>query len=603
MPIRTLNELFLQVAGRDQPDCVLYKQEGEFRPLSAAELARRVRRLHRAMEAVGVERGDRIALMAGNGPHWPIVDFATLTLGAVLTPVYPSLSAKDAAFIIADCGAKMVFVQGTENLRGLLEQRTDLPEVERFVAIGGGDEGLPVGHLEALLAESDDPGEEAVERRAREIGPDDLATLIYTSGTTGRPKGVMLTHGNIASNVSAALKVIDFRGEYTALSFLPLSHSLERTVDYCYFERGVTVAYAESVETLSDDLTAVRPHVFVSVPRVYEKALARIRNTVAAAGRLRQGLFAWAESVGRQALPHRLAHRTPGGSLGLRLAIADRLVFRRIRQRFGGRLEFAVSGGAPLAKEVAEFFWAAGIRIYEGYGLTETSPILTVNRFDSVRLGTVGPAIPGVELRIAEDGEILARGPNVMLGYYGLPDDTAAAIDEDGWFHTGDIGRFDDAWHLEITDRKKEIIVNAYGKNIAPTPIEQSLKSSQYVAHAVLLGDERRFVSALLVPDFDRLRAWLEERGRTVEEWEQALEDEAVIDLYRGEIERVNRELSEYETIKAWDLLADDFTVEGGELTPTQKVKRRVVKDRYADLIDRMYERAAAEYAAKGAER
>ena len=602
MPISTLSELFLQVASRDQPACLLHKRDGAYRAISAAELASGVRRLHAALAHAGIAPGDRIALMAGNGPHWPLVDFAALTLGAVLVPIYPVLPGKQAAFIAADCGARVLFVEGTDRLAALLELADSMPAVERFVLVGDVERAYEkVVTLQELMATG---GEDAAafDARARRVGPDDLATFIYTSGTTGRPKGVMLTHGNIASNVTAALEVIPFRAGSTALSFLPLSHSFERTVDYCYFECGVTIAYAESVDTVAQNMMEVAPHVFVSVPRVYEKMLAKVQESVARSGPLKRRLFAWAAGVGSRALPHRLAGEAPRGWRGVELWLADRLVLGKIKQRLGGRFEFAISGGAPLASEVARFFWAAGIRIFEGYGLTETSPVLTVNRPGSTRLGTVGAAIPGVELRIAEDGEILARGPNIMVGYHGLPEETAAALDDEGWFHTGDVGAFDEAWHLQITDRKKEILVDAYGKNVAPAPIENALKASAYIGQAVVIGDRRKFLAALLVPDFATLAVWCGQNGIASDDWQVALSNERVRNLFAFEITRVNEDLAGYQRIKAWELLPRDFTVEGGELTPTQKVKRRVVLERHAELIDELYERADRAWAAAGGE-
>ncbi|MFQ5948986.1 MAG: AMP-dependent synthetase/ligase, partial [Acidimicrobiia bacterium] len=513
MSIQTLTELFLVVVGHDKPDCLLHKVDGRYRPISSAELGDRVRRTAAAVQALGVERGDRVALMAENGPHWPTVDFATLCTGAVLVPIYPTLTPDQAAYIVNDCGAKLVFVQGRERLAGLLGERHDIPQVEKFVLIGeepGGDEVLS---FSSLLDETAAMDAQVFEESARRSTADDLATFIYTSGTTGNPKGVMLTHGNIASNVLSALEAMDIQAHFTALSFLPLSHSFERTVDYIYFYRGVTIAYAESVQAVAQNLLEINPHVFVSVPRVYEKVGAKVYENVAASSPLKQKIFHWAEGVGRQALPHRLKGRSPPGLsppglsppglLGIKTALADKLVFGKIKSRLGSHFEFATSGGAPLGRELAEFFWSAGIEIYEGYGLSETSPVLAVNRRNGAKLGTVGPAIPGVELRIAADGEILARGPNIMKGYFNMPEATAETIDAEGWFHTGDIGEIDEDGFLSITDRKKELIVNAYGKNVAPAPIENALKSSRYIGQAVVVGDRRKILAALLVPDFE----------------------------------------------------------------------------------------------------
>jgi long-chain acyl-CoA synthetase len=590
MAIRTINELFLTAAALDKSACLLSKTGGSYQPISTAELVTDVRRLANALVELGLEPGARIALMAENGPHWPTVDFATLALGGVLVPVYPTLTGEQAAYVIADCGATVAFVQGRERLEALRAEREALPGVRTWVLIDGqaGDGGEHTT-LRELLRSTHPMAAPDFERRARAVEPDDLATFIYTSGTTGKPKGVMLTHGNLASNVEASLQRLDIRGGRTALSFLPLSHSFERIVDYLYFYRGLTIAYAESVQTVATNIAEVRPHMFVSVPRIYEKILAKLRETIASAPALRRRIFHWAEAVGRESLEYRLRRQKPPGLLGLRLALADRMVFRKVRAVLGGRFDYAVSGGAPLPRDVAEFFWAAGVEIYEGYGLSETSPVLSVNPRTAVRLGTVGPPIPGVEIRIAADGEILARGPNIMRGYHNLPEETAEAIDEQGWFHTGDIGQLDEAGYLMITDRKKEIIVNAYGKNVAPAPIESSLKSSRFIEQAVVIGDRRKFLSALLVPDFENLAAEAKTMGIDTGDREALLREPRIRQLYEQEVAHVNERLARYEQIREFGLLPVEFTIEGGALTPTMKVKRRVVTERYADLIDELY--------------
>ncbi|HVS01666.1 MAG TPA: long-chain fatty acid--CoA ligase [Thermoanaerobaculia bacterium] len=596
MPIRTLAELFLVAAAHDKPDCILHKVEGRYRPISSRELTAQVRQLTAALGGLGVARGERVALMADNGPHWPAVDFATLCLGAVLVPVYPTLLPEDAAYIVRDSGAKVLFVQGRERFAGLHALLREMPSVTTVALIEAGatpDEGFTT--LEALAeqgrgAPAAEPA--AFERGVRAIAPEDLATFIYTSGTTGKPKGVMLSHRNITSNVLDALQVMDILPSWTALSFLPLSHSFERTVDYILFYRGVTVAYAESIQAVARNIAEVGPHFFVAVPRVYEKVLSRVWEQATHGGGLRSRLFEWSVGVGREALRWRLREESPPGMLGVRLAIADRLVFSKLRARLGGRLEFAMSGGAPLGREVAEFFWSAGIRIFEGYGLTETSPVLTVNGPGRVRLGTVGRAIPEVELRIARDGEILARGPNVMQGYFGDPAATAEAIDAEGWFHTGDIGNLDADGFLTITDRKKELIVNAYGKNVAPAPIENELKASRFIAQAVVLGDKRKFLTALIVPDFETLRSWADSEGLGDASEEELAAHPRVRELLAIEIESVNLHLARFERIQAWEVLSRELTLEAGELTPTQKVKRRVILDHYGEIIDRMYRRA-----------
>lgn len=592
MALSTLTELFLEVAARDSPACLMHKEGGDFVTISTAEVVDRVRRVAAFLVAQGVEPGAKVALMAENGPDWPVTDFATLCVGAALAPVYPTLNADDAAYVVNDCEARILLVEGEERLTDMLTARDRWPRVETVVLIGGeAREGVLA--FSDILATTEPMDQEELERRARAAQPDDLATLIYTSGTTGKPKGVMLTHRNLASNVDAAAGVLELGGDWTALSFLPLCHSFERTVDYIYFRRGITIAYGESVQTVAEDLQLVKPHVFVSVPRLYEKVLARVHESVEQGSGLKRKIFAWAQGVARDALPWRLQRKRPGGLLGLKLGLADKLVFGKLKERLGGRFQKAVSGGAPLGQDVAEFFWGAGIEIYEGYGLTETSPVLTVNRQERAKLGTVGPPIPGVELRIDEDGEILARGPNIMQGYYKLPEESAEVFTDDGWFRTGDVGEIDDDGYLRITDRKKEIIVSAYGKNIAPAPIENLLKSSRYVDQAVVIGDRRKFLSAVLSPDMEALASWARSQG-VAGDGAELLAEERVRALFAAHVEAANATLSRHEQIRAWELVAEPFTVEGGVLTPTMKVKRRVIHDRYGELIDRLYAEAEA---------
>jgi long-chain acyl-CoA synthetase len=595
MSIATLSDLFLVAADYHKPDCLLHKVDGEYTPISTAELVRQVHRLARALETMGVQPGDRVALMAENGPHWPAVDFASLCRGAATVPIYPSLLPDQAAYIAQDSGAKVVFVHTRDQLEGFLAHRGELPDLERLVLISGETSGDPeiVTTFDAVLAAGDDFDVDAFTAHAKQATPDDLASLVYTSGTTGKPKGVMLTHGNFVSNVVTAMGLVDFRPDQTSLSFLPLAHVFERMIDFCYFYKGVTIAYAESVQTVAQNMMEVRPHVFVSVPRVYEKVYAKVQDGVAAGSAVKQKLFRWAEEVGRRAMPYRLRGEEPGGLLGLQLAVASGLVHSKVKSRLGGRFEYAVSGGAPLGRELAEFFWSLGIEIYEGYGLTETSPVISVNYPGNARLGTVGKIVPGVEVKIAPDGEILARGPNIMKGYFNNPEATREVIDPDGWFHTGDIGEVDEEGYLRITDRKKEIIVNAYGKNVAPAPIENALKATRWISQAVIIGDKRKFLAALLVPDLEALANWATQHGKGGASGEQLIADPEVKSMIGADLEAVNRDLASYEKIVAWTLLPEEFTLEGGELTPTQKIKRRVIHDKYAEQIESMYANAA----------
>ncbi len=590
MSINTLSELFLVTAKHERKECLFYKEEGEYKPIYRDEFVSRVTYLAKALSELGVKRGDKVALMCNNRPEWPIVDFACLSLGAALVPVYPTLLPEGAVYIIRNSDSKVVFVEGKERLEGILELSDQLEHVKEFVVIGEKDSVEKAVSFDQFVARGQGASWEWLEGEAKKTKRDELATIIYTSGTTGVPKGVMLSHWNITSNVVNTLKIFELDPSFVALSFLPLSHAYERMVNYIYFFKGIAIAYAESVQTIAQNLQEIRPHVFVSVPRVYEKVHARIYENIAKSSPIKQKLFNWAVNVGKEALDYRLKQSSPGGLLGLKLSIADRLVFSKIRERLGGRFQFAMSGGGPLSKDLAEFFWAAGIRIYEGYGLTETSPVLTVNTPDAVKLGTVGKPIPETEIKIADDGEILAKGPQVMQGYYKMPDATAEVIDDDGWFHTGDIGEIDEDGFVKITDRKKEIIVNAYGKNIAPAPIENMIKSSFYISQAVVIGDRRKFLSALLVPDFEAIKAWAARVGKEIGEAnEDIVKNSDVRELIASEVEKVNLKLANYEQIKAWELVPHEFTIEGGELTPTQKVKRRVINVKYKELIESMY--------------
>ena len=592
MSIRTLSELFLVVVQHDRDACLMHKVGGRYVAVPTAELARQVRQIAKALVDSGIRPGDRVALMAENGPFWPAVDFATLCIGAALVPIYPTLLPEGAAYVARDSGSRVLFVQGRERLEGLLAVRGEMPAVERIVAFPGSGPGESLGFadaagvetLEDFMARGAGADQAWLEQMAAHAKPEDLATLIYTSGTTGDPKGVMLTHDNLVSNALTGCEVLGLEGGFTALSFLPLSHSFERLVDYCFFYKGITIAYAESVQTVAANLLEVRPHVFVAVPRVYEKVMARVLETATGSGGLKAKIFRWAMAVGRAALPKRLAFEP----VGIKVKIADKLVFAKIRERLGGRFVFAMSGGAPLGRDVAEFFWGAGIPIYEGYGLTETSPVISVNARGATRLGTVGRPMPRIEVKIAEDGEILSRGPNTMRGYFGKPQATAEAIDSEGWFHTGDIGHLDDGGFLVITDRKKELIVNAYGKNIAPAPIENALKASRWISQAVVIGDRRQYLAALIVPDFDVLKSWAASQkigGPT----EEQLREPRLRAIFQAEIEAVNEHLARYEQIRVWELVPAEFTLEGGELTPTLKVKRRVINIKYKTILDRLY--------------
>ncbi len=525
--------------------------------------------------------------------------------GLVSVPIYPVLPPDQVEHILRDSGARGVFVADQEQLDKLMLVRARLPALERAFAFdpceagSRGDEPLTL----AELAGTTRPPERAATYLpdARGTTPDDLATLIYTSGTTGPPKGVMLTHANFHANVVLSTRVFPVGADDRALSLLPLAHVFERTVGhYIMWNAGVTVAYAESTHTVARDLREVAPTVMAAVPRVYEKVLERAEHTAREGGPLRMAIFSWARRVGEERAARELNGGSPGPGLRLRAELADRLVFRKLRARTGGRIRYFLSGGAALSPAVARFFYAAGLPVIEGYGLTETSPVLTFNPVDAVRIGTVGRPVPGTEIRLADDGEILARGPQVMKGYYRRPEATAETIDPDGWLHTGDVGELDADGYLSVTDRKKDLIITAYGKNIAPGPIEERIKRDPLVAEAVMFGDGRKFPIVIVVPEPEALNARLGApagagpRGPAQAEAARELVSRAVEERCAG--------LARHETPREVLVVDGPFSVEGGELTPTLKVKRRVIAERYAAEIEEVYERAERE-AAPPAER
>ncbi len=510
MSPKTLNDLYFQGMEKRTRGAFRRRVAGVYEDVPVSTFADAGRELALGLVSLGMAPGDRVAILAETRLEWAEADLAILTAGLTSVPIYPTLTETTVEYVLKDSGARAIFVSNAEQaakLERFRQLKTGFPVFvfDDAASVAGG-----MG-LEELRARGRTLGEaepDLYRRRAADVKPDDLATLIYTSGTTGPPKGVMLTHANIVSNVLAALQVFDLGERDTALSFLPLSHILERMAGlYCMWFAGVTIAYAGSVDTVSDDLRDVHPTVMVSVPRLYEKIYARIFDAANSGGPIKKGIFFWARSVGLARARRLLAGQPVGGWLALRFRIADHLVFAKLRARTGGRLRFFVSGGAPLAVDIAEFFYAAGLIMLEGYGLTESSPVLAINTFEDMRLGTVGKPVPGVDIRIAEDGEILARGPNIMKGYYNMPEATAEAL-QDGWLHTGDIGHLDADGFLVITDRKKDLIVTAGGKNVAPQPIENALKTDKFIAEAVVIGDRRPYLVALIVPNFANIESY-----------------------------------------------------------------------------------------------
>ena len=596
---RTIAELPFFASGRyPRPDLVGWCRQDGIVLRSARDFVDRIRDVGLGLEAIGVTPGSRVVLLSESRPDWLTADLATLAIGGVTVPIYPTLATDQVAFILRDSGATVAFVSTAVQLEKLAAAAAGT-ELRTAIALDVVADGGPLPFELLTIDEVAARGHQRIvdgwgvgrsfQETARRVAPTDLATIIYTSGTTGQPKGVMLTHGNLVSNIAGVTTVLSLRPDDVALSFLPLCHAFERMVAYVYLTTGVSMMFAESFETVPRDLKLVRPTVMSGVPRVFEKLHARILATGRGASGVKRRIFEWA--IGVAARKGRVA--AGGGRLSAPLAwqarLAERLVFAKIREAVGGRLRFSVSGSAPLRPDIGEFFLGMGLPILEGYGLTETSPVLCVMPLERIKFGTVGPPLPGVELRIADDGEILARGPNVMSGYYNRPEDTAAAL-EGGWFHTGDIGALDADGYLSITDRKKELLCTSGGKKIAPQPIEGALRAHPLITEAVLIGEGRHFPAALIVPDFAALAAAIGVEASALGRDARAML--ARVDVrarFTSAVEEVNARLAQFERIKKFTLLERELTMAAGELTPTLKVKRRVIEERFGAEIEEMY--------------
>ena len=592
----TLTRLFFDAVEQHarHPAAFRHKTGGVWTPVPHREAEERVRAIALGLRELGIKEGDRVAILAETRLEWALVDYACLCARAADVPIYPTLPANQVEYILRDSGAAAVVCSTAAQLAKVVQLRSGLPALKYVIVFepdARRDGAITLADVEAKgrAAMARYPG---FKDEALAVRPDDLATLIYTSGTTGTPKGVMLSHNNLWSNVAASVEALRLTGGDSCLACLPLSHIFERMVDYYFFHVGVTITYAQSIDTLSQDLREVRPSVLVAVPRIYEKVYGRVLEAALTGSALKRKIFLWAKRVGEQWSTHRLSGIAVPPGLAMRHAIADRLVFSKLRARTGGRIKLFVSGGAPLAAEIGRFFYSAGLVTVEGYGLTETSPVLTINPFERPKFGTVGKPIPGVQVKIAPDGEILAKGPNIMRGYYNLPDATREAIDPEGWFHTGDIGEFDAEGYLKITDRKKDLIKTAGGKYIAPQPIENTVKLNKFVANAVVLGDQRKFPIILVAPNFDSLEPWAKERNLVYASRAELLALSDVQAKMEREVVGGLRDLAKFEMPKKVVLIERDFTIESGELTPTLKVKRRAVEKNYKQLIERVYAEA-----------
>ena len=588
-PLSTINDLFVRVASAANPRAILWQDEfGNWQPLSSDQIYQRVHSLAEAFLSWGAKKGDRIALISENRWEWVITDFAILSLGGVNVPIYPTLTGEQIAILLADAGCRIAIVSTRQQYEKLNAVRSHT-QLERILLM---DAAVPAPDgataFSKILAGADDAGpyrDPVFDALVRSTGPDDLATLIYTSGTTGEPKGVMLTHGNIASNQNIAVLGYSFNETDACISFLPLSHITARALDYVMYGHGAQVIYCSNFDKLPQAMKELRPTVFVGVPRVYEKIRQAVEQK-AALSPVKKRLLSWALSVGSHHCDTVYSGRQPSSFFW---KLADKLIYSKVREAFGGRVRVWVSGGAPLGIDTAKWFASAGIAVWEGYGLTETSPVIALNNPDVHRMGAVGKPLANLELKLADDGELLVRGPSIFIGYWHKPEANKECFDAEGYFRTGDIARLDHDGFLYISDRKKELLKTSGGKLVAPQPIENKLKNSVMVAQVALVGDKHKFISALISPNFAALEGWAKHAGLEAADRKALVTDSRVIALYAEVVREANSGLANFETIKRFRLIPDEWSQDSGELTPSMKLKRRVINERYASLIAELY--------------
>jgi len=594
MSIATLNDIFFKAVERNLDRMMLYRDEGKWLPVSSREFGQKVASVARTLLDWGIRKGDRVAILSENRPEWSIADMATLLLGAVTVPLYTTLTAEQTAFALRDSGCRAIFLSSDHQLQKVLSilSQTQLENAVVMDRVQLKTDPAPLAGtcitMDRAMHHAFAGLDAEIDAQARSIGPDDLATIVYTSGTTGTSKGAMLTHGNIASNLQCSLLGFDIRPGKISISFLPLCHITARHVDFSMLYHGVTLAYCPFIEQLSTTLLEVRPSIFVAVPRVYEKIYAQAVQK--AKGFPKAAIFRWALSIGNTHKPEILAGCTPTSP---RWKLANKLVFSKLRAGLGGRAEVFISGGAPLGRDLAEWYASAGIRIHEGYGLTETSPVIAVNTPDNHRIGSVGKILPNLEVSIAEDGEILVRGPSVFKGYWNRPEETENAF-VNGWFKTGDIGNIDADGYLSVTDRKKDLIKTSGGKFIAPQLIENSLKLNPLIGIAAIVGDKRKFAAVIISPNFPLLEEWARTNTIPFSSRTELVANPKVQALYEGLVEQTNQNLARFEKLKRVLLVPDEFSIANGALTPTMKLRRRVIDDRYRHQVDDLYAQAEA---------
>lgn len=574
-----------QAEAYPKTDCLAAKESGQWKTWSTAEFVRMAERFSYGLLAMGFQPGDKIALISNNRPEWNIADIGMMQVGMINVPIYTTLSAAEVRFILNDCGAKLLIVSDSALWEKVASIRHEVPSLKGIYTF---DQVNGAPHWSGILEAGEKSEDVSRVKSIRDgIKPQDCATILYTSGTTGTPKGVMLSHHNVVSNVLAVEHLPPVDHHDRALSFLPLCHSYERVLTYLYQYLGVSIYYAESMEKIGDNLKELKPQVFSAVPRLLEKVYAKIVDKGKELTGVKKGLFFWALDLGLKYEPN----RANGAFYELQLSLARKIIFSKWREALGGNVKAIVSGGAALQPRLARVFWAAGIPVLEGYGLTETSPIIAVNNFEpnGLAFGTVGPVIAGVTVKIAEDGEILCKGPNVMLGYYNRPDLTAEVIDSEGWFHTGDIGTLQDGVHLKITDRKKEIFKTSGGKYIAPQAVENKFKESAFIEQIMVIGENQRFPAAIIVPSMTHLQKWCEIKGIPWTNATEAIRRPEVIERITKEVEELNQQFAQYEQIKKFELLDKEWTIDSGELTATLKLRRKIILEKYKSLVDKIY--------------
>jgi long-chain acyl-CoA synthetase len=590
----TLIEVFEQIGQiHKRADTMNYKHDGRWKAISSDEMLARSHRIAAGLHSLGVQNGDRVAILSESRPEWTLTDAGCIFAGAIDVPIYPTLTPPQVRYILNDSGARVLAVSNHQKFLELKQILGSCPAVQYVIFFDPegmtSEDGLTLSELEVRGERQLKSQPDLVNTLVQRITKDDLATIIYTSGTTGEPKGVMLTHANLVSNLLDGARPLSFGENDIALSVLPLSHIFERQAMYMYLYQGMAVYFAESLDTIGPNLREVRPTILVGVPRIFEKIYDRIKERVAAKGKLNVAMLDWAVSVAQEYARFMVERMPVPRVLALKHRLADKLVFSKWHQAFGGRMRLLVSGGAALSEELGYIYLGAGIPIVQGYGLTETSPVITAGSLEDNRIGTVGKPIPNVEVRIAPDGEIETRGPNVMRGYYNKPEETRAVFTDDGWFKTGDVGTIDRDGFLRITDRKKELFKTSGGKYIAPQPLEQMIKGSRFVNQVVLIGNERKFPAALIVPNWQLIESYAQLKGIKAAGQAELCRDPRIIDLFERQIAGLTADVAQYERVKKIALLENELTIEGGELTPTLKVKRRVIEEKYRPVIDRLY--------------